>query len=434
MKLKTGLFPAHFKQTTQNKPTRVMGPPAEVILPLSQHSGAACRPLVSVGDKVKAGSLIAEAKEYVAAPIHSSISGKVKAIEIKPHPVLGEYKAIVIASDGENNLDPAIKDRPSVSSLSAEQIRKIIRSCGIVGLGGAGFPTHVKLTPPKDKPIDSFILNGAECEPYLTADHRLMLEKPDEILSGMKIAMQALGVSAGYIAIEENKPDALKLFKSLVQTEGIKVISIKSFYPQGAEKQLIKTILRREVPPGGLPFDVGVVVNNVATAFAIYEAVYKNKPLYERVITLTGKIVKNPGNPLVRIGTKVKDVIKFCGGLTEEPAKIVLGGPMMGMAQYTLDVPIIKGTSGVIVFSQKELKSRASRATCIRCAHCLQVCPMGLNPSAIAQAIEKGRFDLAQQYHVLDCIECGICSYSCPGNRDVVALVKLAKQKIKHEK
>lgn len=428
--LKQKLSPPDFKELTQSLSIKAMETPDEIILPLLQHTGAPCQPTVSVGDQVKTGTLIAEAKEYVSAPIHSSISGRVKSIEPRPHPVLGQYQATVITSDGRDSLDNSIRDRQNVSSLSADQIRKIIRSSGIVGLGGAAFPTHVKLAPPKEKPIDTFILNGAECEPYLTADHRLMLEKANEIIAGMEIAMKALKVDSGFVAIEENKPDAINLFKRLVDGKQIKVAPLKSFYPQGAEKQMIKAILKREVPPGGLPFDVGTLMHNVGTCFAIYEAVYKNKPLYERVITVTGKIVRNPANLKVKIGTKIKDIIEFCGGLTEDAAKVILGGPMMGIAQYTLDVPVIKGTSGIIVFSKEETKL-CSPKSCIRCAKCIRVCPMGLNPSAIAQAIEKGRFDLAQEYHVLDCVECGICSYTCPGNRDIVALVKLAKQKLK---
>lgn len=427
--LKQRLSPAHFKKLTQNLSIKQMPPPAEVILPLLQHTGTACEPCVAAGDKVKQGSLIAKVKGYVSAPIHSSVSGQVQAIEERPHPVLGQYQAIVIKSDGQDNFDNTIGDRQGVDSLSADEIRKIIRNCGIVGLGGGAFPTHVKLAPPKGKAIDTFILNGAECEPYLTADHRLMLERPEEIMAGMKIAMKALGVVRGFVAVEDNKPDAITTLEELVDGINTKIAVLKSFYPQGAEKQLIKAILHREVPRQGLPSDVGAVVNNVATCFAIYEAVYKNKPLYERVITISGRIVKNPANLLVRLGTKVKDVIEFCGGLTEDAAKVIFGGPMMGIAQYTLDVPVIKGTTGVIVFGKKETKTCISQA-CIRCGRCIQVCPLGLNPSAIAQAIEKGRFDKAGEYNVLDCIECGICSYLCPANRDIVSLVKLAKQKL----
>jgi len=429
--LRKQLFPPDLKEATSGLAIKPMPAPAEVILPLLQHTGAPCKPKVSIGDKVKLGTLIAGSKDYLSAPIHSSVSGEVKAIEVKAHPILGQYQAIVIASDGRDGLDSAIRDRMDVVRLSTQDVRSIIRECGVVGLGGAAFPAHVKLAPPEEKRIDSFILNGAECEPYLTSDHRLMLEKSEAIIDGMKIAMQILGVTQGFVAIEENKPDAINLFKKLVDSQRIRVIPLKSFYPQGAEKQLIKTVLRREVPPAGLPFDVGVVVNNVATCFAIYEALYKNKPLYERIVTVSGRIVRHPANLQVRLGTKVKDIIEFCGGLTEPAGKVIFGGPMMGFAQHTLEAPIIKGTSGIVVFSKKEVQRGVNKATCIRCAKCLQVCPMGLNPSALAQAIEKGNFDQAQGLHVSDCVECGICSYVCPGNRNIVALVKLAKQKLK---
>ncbi len=432
--LKQRLLPADLKEVTQAIAIKEIKPPSEVILPLLQHIGAPSQPNVVVGEKVKVGTKIAEAKEYVSSPIHSSVSGEIKAIESRPHPLLGQYKAIVIESDAQGSLDSAIKDRESISSLSADEIIKIICNSGIVGLGGAAFPTHVKLTPPKEKPIDTFILNGAECEPYLTADYRLMIEKTKEILKGIDLIVRCLGIKQVYIAIEDNRSEAIESFKLMLERESRienresrKLVVLKSEYPQGAEIQLIKTVLAREVPPGGLPFDVGVVVNNVATCFAIYEAVYKNKPLYERVITVAGRIVKNPGNFKVKLGTKVRDVLETCG-LTEQPAKVILGGPMMGLAQYTLDVPIIKGTSGVVVFGKKETQVHPPQP-CIRCGRCIQVCPMRLNPSAIAQAIEKGKFDLAREYNVSDCIECGICSYVCPGNRDVVALVKLAKQK-----
>ncbi|MBN3038904.1 MAG: electron transport complex subunit RsxC [Candidatus Omnitrophica bacterium] len=427
---KTKYSPSHFKEHTQGRSIQKMSLPAEVVLPLLQHTGAPCQAKVSLKDKVKTGQLIADSEKYISAPIHASVCGEVKAIEKRPHPVLGEYQAIVISSDGQDSPDAAIKERESPDFLSADAIRRIVRNCGIVGLGGAAFPAHVKLNPPQEKKIDTFILNAAECEPYLTADHRLMLERPQEILGGMKIVMKTLGVTSGIVAIEDNKPDVIRIYKELVDGKSIKAVSLKSFYPQGAEKQMIKTILGREVPPGGLPFDVGVVVNNVATCLAIYEAVYMNKPLYERVITIAGTIVKNPANLLVRIGTKIGDIIEFCGGLTEEPAKIILGGPMMGIAQYSLDAPVIKGTSGIIVFSKKETAPRPSHP-CIRCGRCIQVCPMGLNPSQIAKAIEKGRFDLAEEYNVMDCVECGACSYICPGNSNIVSLVKLAKHIIK---
>jgi len=443
MLLKKRLHPPDSKETTQGLPIiQILHKPQEAVFPLLQHTGAKCKPCVSVGDKVKVGTLIADSDAYVSSPIHSSVSGEVLAIEPRPHPVLGKYESIVIGSDSGDTQEESIKDRENVQSLSQDEIVKIIRSSGIVGLGGAAFPAHVKLSPPKDKKIDTFIVNGAECEPFLTADHRLMLEYAKEIILGTELAMKVLGVSRAIVAIEENKPDAIGLFRKLVDPvrnekisngvdqKEIKVVSLKSFYPQGAEKQLINVVLNRQVPPGGLPFDVGVVVNNVATCFAIYEAVYKNKPLYERVLTLSGPLVRNPGNYRVKLGMSLKDVIDASGGMHKEPTKVIVGGPMMGIAQYTLDVPVIKGTSGILFFGKEEIETALS-FPCIRCGRCLQTCPMGLNPSAIVRAIEKGRFDLAEEFHVLDCFECGSCSYVCPGNRNVVALVKLAKQKLK---
>lgn len=427
---KKRLFPGHFKAGTEKRPICRLSVPAEAVLPLLQHVGKPALPRVLPGDKVQTGTLVAQADGAVSAAVHSSVSGRVKAIEKQPHPVWGESKAIVIETEGEEQFAYPAAGEKDISRFSPAEIKEAVRSCGIVGLGGAAFPTHIKLSPPQGKIIDTFILNGAECEPFLTADHRLMLEKSAEIIRGMRLVMRALGAQNGYAAVEKNKPDAIAALRKLVDGRDIKVMEIESFYPQGAEKQLIKTILRREVPPGGLPYDVGVVVHNAGTCLAVYEAVCYNKPLYEKVITVTGRIVRRPGNYQVRIGTRVREIIASCGGLSAEPAKVILGGPMMGLAQWTLDVPVIKGTSAVLVFGEKEVKEHAAEP-CIRCGRCLQVCPMRLNPSVIAQAAAKDRFDLAREYNVADCVECGICAYVCPGRRDIVELIKLAKQKLK---
>lgn len=427
---KKRLSPGHFKTLTEKSPVQRLPLPGEIVLPLLQHAGKPAVPTVLPGDKVKTGALVAQAEGAVSAPVHSSICGRVKAIEKQPHPVLGEYKAVVIEAEGEEQAAYSAIEEKDVDRLSPAEIKETVRSCGIVGLGGAAFPTHIKLSPPQGKTIDTFILNGAECEPFLTADHRLMLEKPGEIIKGMQLAMRALGVRQGYAAVEKNKPDAIAALRKSAAGRDIKVIELESFYPQGAEKQIIKTILRREAPPGGLPYDVGVVVQNAATCFAIYEAVYYNKPLYEKVITVTGKIVRNPGNYQARIGTRVREIIAACGGLSEEPAKVILGGPMMGLAQWTLDVPVIKGTAAVLVLGEKEVREHAAEP-CIRCGRCIQVCPMRLNPSVIAQAAAKDRWDIAREYNVGDCVECGICAYVCPGRRNMVELIKLAKQKLK---
>jgi electron transport complex protein RnfC len=294
-------------------------------------------------------------------------------------------------------------------------------------MGGASFPTHIKLNPPK--PVDTLIINGAECEPYLTSDYRLMVEKSKEILSGVELVARCLGVSKVYIAIEDNKPEAIKLFNDAIRNTQYAIQVLKSYYPQGGEKQLIKNILGKEVPQGKLPFDIGVVVHNVETIFAIYEAVYLNKPLYERVVTVAGSCLSNPKNVLARIGTPIKELIDFCGPLKQEPAKIIIGGPMMGIAQYTLDVPVIKSTTGVLLLDEEEARVQ-EEAFCIRCGACVRECPVGLMPCLINLASEKEMWMQAKSYGVLDCIECGLCSYVCPANRRLIQSIKRVKLEI----
>jgi len=415
------------KHQTQDKPIEKMPQLAKAYILLSQHLGKICSPKVLVGDAVFTGQKIASSEAAVSAPIHSSISGKVVAIQEWPHPVLGRCKAIVIDSDGLDSRPSSLVHRPSetIDRLNAEQIRGIVFEAGIVGMGGASFPTHIKLNPPK--PVDTLIINGAECEPYLTGDYRLMVEKTKEILLGIELVVKCLGVKNVYIAVEDNKPQAIERFR--VQGPGSRVQVLKSQYPQGGEKQLIKNISGKEVPQGKLPFDIGVVVHNVATCLAIYEAVYLNKPLYERVVTVTGSCLSNPKNLLVRIGTPIKELMDFCGPLKEEPAKIVIGGPMMGIAQYTTEVPVIKSTTGVILFDEKEAKEQ-EEAFCIRCGACIRECPVNLMPCLINLASEKELWMQAKEYGVLDCIECGLCSYVCPANRSLVQSIKRAKLEV----
>lgn len=401
--------------------------PEKAVIPLTQHLGKMAQPVVSAGDSVKAGQLIATLEEKaVFAPIHSSISGKVTAIDELPHPLLGRSKAIVITSDGrDEKIEFKANSSEVIQQLTPHDIRKIIFDCGVVGMGGAGFPAHIKLSPPK--PIDSFILNGAECEPYLTADNRLMVEKSEEIILAIGLIVKCVGAKNVYIAIEDNKPEAIKAFeKGLYAIPGYVLRVLKSQYPQGGEKQLIKSVLAREVPCGKFPFDVGVVVHNIATAYAIYEAVYLDKPLYERVITVSGWCIQNPANLLVRIGTTIKDLMDECGPLKCDPERIVFGGPMMGFAQYSLQAPVIKNTNGVIFLSEKEVEP-AEEAFCLRCGRCVESCPLGLMPCMIALAAEKGRWDLAKSYGALECMECGSCSYVCPQKRNIVQQVKYAK-------
>jgi electron transport complex protein RnfC len=414
------------KELTQDKPIREAGLPKEAVIPLSQHTGRISEAVVSVGEKVKVGQLIGKASGFISSNIHSSVLGVVKAIEERPHPVIGRCLSVIIQSDGlDEHLTPNTKHL-APNELSADEIRRIIFEAGIVGLGGAAFPTHVKLEPPKDKRIDSLILNGAECEPYLTCDYRLMIEKTEEIFQGIELVAKCLGASNVYIAIGDNKPQAIKAFNHKLQTTNYKPQILKSRYPQGGEKQLIKNILGKEVPRGGLPFDIGVVVHNIATCFAIYEAVYKNKPLYERVLTITGSCISNPQNVLARIGTPIKELIDFCGPLKEEAAKMIIGGPMMGIAQFTTDVPVIKSTTGVILFNDKEVKM-LDEEFCIRCGACVRECPVGLMPCLINLASEKEMWQESKIYGALDCIECGLCDYVCPANRRSVQSIKIAK-------
>ncbi len=421
-----GVHPPQSKDLTAEKSVETLPLPEKVVIPLRQHTGAATTPAVSVGDKVKTGQKIGESDAFISAPVHASISGKVTAISVHPHPVAGREKAIVIEREGDEWVE--LRGHTSYEALTPEEIRELVRTAGIVGLGGAAFPTAVKISPPK--PIDTFILNGAECEPYLTADYRLMVENAEEIITGMKIIMHTLGVNRGYIAIEDNKPGAIReTEKVLSSDQAIEVMPLKTKYPQGSEKQLIKAILNREVPSGGLPLDVGVVVNNVGTAKAVRDAVLDGKPLIERVVTVTGPNILEPKNIKVRIGTLFKDLIEFCGGTAETIAKLVSGGPLMGIAQYSLETPVIKGTSGIIVFSSKDVLD-LSPSDCIRCGLCVDACPMGLLPCDLATYVEKGHWEECENSALADCMECGSCAYVCPAKRRIVQLIKYGKAEI----
>lgn len=387
--------------------------PKKVIIPLVQHIGKACKPLVNVGDYVKVGQKIGDSEEAISAPVHASVSGIVKEISVKETP-LGKQPCILIESDGK---DLWYKfNIPKVNELSKEDIINLVREAGIVGMGGAAFPTHIKL---KSEDIDTFILNGAECEPYLSCDYRLMVEHTDEIIKGMRLIMKCLNVKMGFIGIEKNKPKALQLFRNKLKNTNIRVVALKSIYPQGAEKMLIYAITKRKVPSGGLPLDVGVVVNNVGTVKAVYDALYCGKPLIERVITI---VDNKPRNLLVRIGTLVKDIVK------SNKEKLVLGGPMMGIAQATLDVPIIKGTSGIIFLDKIAMDGEPE--DCIRCGKCVEVCPMNLLPSYIAKYAKYDKVNEANGYNALDCFECGCCAYVCPAHIPLVHWIRYIKKKI----
>ena len=413
---------AENKHYSENKAIEKLPLSLKVYIPLIQHLGKICNPEVKVGDTVSLGQKIASISANVYAPIHASISGKVVAIQDWPHPVLGRAKAIVIEGNGQNN-DPvfSLRSKQEIDKLTLQDLRKIILDAGIVGMGGASFPTHIKLNPPK--PVDTLIINGAECEPYLTSDARLMLEKTVEISAGIALVARCLGVKKVYIGIEDNKPEVIKAFSKI---SSIRIKVLKSDYPQGGEKQLIQNILGKEIPRGKLPFDVGALVQNVATIYAIYEAVYKGKPLIERIVTVGGSCVVNTKNLLVRIGTPIKNLIEFCSPLKEDPAKIIIGGPMMGIAQYTQEVPIIKSSGGLLLMSKKEAKV-LDENPCIRCAACVRFCPVGLMPCQINLASEKALWNLTKEYGASDCIECGICNYVCPSNRRLLQTIKRAK-------
>lgn len=422
-----GVHPDDRKRYTAAKPIETAPLPPKVIIPTRQHIGAPCAPVVKVGDLVKKGQVIAEAQAFVSSPIHATLSGKVVEIADYPHPVFGFATAVVIENDGADEWLEGLPLSRDWRALEAGDLKNIIRQAGIVGMGGATFPTHVKLAPPAEKPIDTFILNAAECEPYLTADHRVLLEFTERVIAGVLITMKVLGVSKGFIGIEENKPDAIAALSEATKGTAIEVLPLKTKYPQGAEKTLIKVICEREVPSGGLPMDVGVVVQNVGTVVAIADAVGKGLPLVERVVTVTGGAVAEPKNLLLRIGDTFAHAVELCGGFNEAPAKLIMGGPMMGMAQGRLDVPIIKGTSGILALAAADVNAGREKP-CIRCGRCVDACPMGLVPSMLSILGQRGLYQVAkEEYDLLDCVECGSCVYACPAKRNIVHYVKYLK-------
>ncbi len=404
--------------------------PSEVVLPVSQHIGAPARIIVEKDQTVSKGQVVAEAGGFVSVPVHASISGTVKAVEPRNTPVGKRILSVIIEGDGEDRWAEGLNTKRDILSLKPEDKLNIIRDTGIVGLGGAAFPTHVKLSPPGDKPIDTVIINGVECEPYSTCDHRLMLERPGDIVEGLKIIMEILNCKRGYIGIESNKPDAIKVMQdAVVDSNGISVEKLKVKYPQGGEKQLIYAITKRKVPAGGLPMDVGCVVQNVGTAAAIYDAVALGKPLIERVVTITGKGIVKPANVLARMGDSFASLIEYAGGYSEKAAKLIMGGPMMGISQFTDDVPVIKGVSCLLVMEEDEVDT-GEQLPCISCARCVDVCPMRLMPSTLGTLVEYEHWDDLKDYAILDCIECGACSYICPVKRKLVEYIKFGKAKL----
>ena len=406
--------------------------PKTVFIPVAQHIGSPSSAVVNKGDVVKTGQIIAKSSGFVSTNIHSSVSGKVKKIDVSADSSGYPKQGIFIDVEGDEWIENIDRSEALVKQFdfSGQEIIQKIQDAGIVGLGGATFPTHVKLVPPKGMKAEVLLINGVECEPYLTSDHRLMLEKADEILVGTQLLMRAMNVDKAYIGIENNKPDAIQLLTDKAKNyKGISVVALKVKYPQGGEKQLIKAVTGKEVPSGGLPIAVGAVVSNVGTAFAVYEAVQKNKPLFERVVTVTGKGIAKPSNFKVRIGTATTELIEAAGGLPENTGKIISGGPMMGRAVVSLDIPVTKGTSGILVLPVEEAK-RAEYMDCIRCSRCVSVCPMGLEPYLLMTLGQKQIFDRAENERVTDCIECGSCSYTCPSFRPLLDYIRFGKAKV----
>lgn len=426
-----GIHPPENKLSAGKKIVR-LAVPKQVIIPLSQHIGAPAQAIVKKGDMVKAGTLIAKPGGFVSANIHSPVSGKINKVDAAIDASGYKRAAIFIDVEGDeweetiDKSDKLIKE----CNLSAKEIIDKIAAAGVVGLGGATFPTQVKLTPPPGNKAEILIINAVECEPYLTSDHILMLEKGEEILVGVTILMKAIDVKKAVIGIENNKPDAIKHLKALASSySGIEIMPLKVQYPQGGEKQLIDAVIRKQVKSGALPISAGAVVQNVGTAFAVYEAVQKNKPLFERVVTVTGKQLTNPSNFLTRIGTPINALIEAAGGLPENTGKVIGGGPMMGKALISPDVPVTKGSSGVLILTKEE-SVRKPMQNCIRCAKCVNVCPMGLNPTLLMNATEFTNWDMAEANYIVDCIECGSCSYICPSNRPLLDHIRLGKGKV----
>ena len=427
-----GVHPAENKLSA-GSPIREAGLPKQAVFSMFQHIGAPAKPVVQKGDAVKVGTLLAEAGGFVSAPVYSSVSGKVNKIDAVVDASGTRRMAVIVDVEGdewEDTIDRSnnlvrLSDRPD---LDSKTIVEKIKNAGIVGMGGATFPCHVKLTPPPGSKAECVIINAVECEPYLTADHRLMLEHPEDILVGVELIMKAVNVTKGYIGIENNKPDAIRLMtEKAKQYPNIEVVPLKVKYPQGGEKQLIDAVISRQVPtPPAIPISVGAVVQNVGTAYAIYEAVMKNKPLIDRVITVTGKSVQNPSNLLARLGTPFQQLIDECGGLPEDTGKIIGGGPMMGKALLSLDVPMTKGSSGLLIMNRKEAR-RTEPQPCIRCAKCVSACPMGLEPYLLSKLAAMGEWETAEKNDIVSCIECGSCQFTCPSNRPLLDMIRVGK-------
>ena len=422
-----GVHPSERKEFTEHLALKRFPDPKEVVIPLSMHAGAPANPTVQVGDTVKVGQVIGEPAAFISGFVHSSVSGTVTAIENRPHATRGECLSVIIRSDGKNTLHESVQPREDADSLTPDEIVEIIKNAGIVGMGGAGFPTAVKLKPAK--PVDTILLNGCECEPLLTADHRVLLEYADDVIFGLRMIIKAVGAKKGVIVIEDNKPDAIALMQE--KTAGcsnMEVVAAKTKYPQGAEKMLIKRVTGRQVPRGGLPADVGCVVSNISTTKAIADAIQKGMPLIERVVTVTGERLKNPGNYIVKIGTNTKDLIDYCGGVTGDgEVTVKAGGPMMGFVLSDTNVPIMKGSNGIIVVDTDHTKEQP----CIKCGRCMDVCPMELSPLYFAKFADEKNWQGMKEKNVMDCIECRCCEYICSSKIPLVTKIKAGKNAVR---
>jgi len=426
-----GIHPPESKELTAHLPIHRMPFPDEVVLPVRQHAGKPAKPVVKKGDHVLRGDVVAAADGFVSAPVHASSSGTVTAIEMWPHPDGSTDLAIRIAVDKYSAQLPRPRIVPKWEGLSPDAVVRAVQDGGVVGLGGAAFPTHVKLRPPKDTRIDTLIVNGAECEPYLTTDHRIMVEYPERVQFGVRIMLHTLGAKRAILGVERNKPDAIEALRRTLPTDlDVTVLPLTVKYPQGAEKMLINSVLGLEVPSGKLPAHCGVVVQNVGSVASIAEIFETGLPLIERIVTVTGHGVRRPANLIVPVGTKLRELIDACGGMTADAGEVMVGGPMMGIAQANLDAPVIKGTTGIVVLTRAEVRDARSYP-CIHCGRCLDACPMFLNPSMLGELARVSRYEDMEAMRVMDCMLCGSCAYVCPSNIPLAQLFQQSKAAIR---
>lgn len=432
MKLRTfkkGIHPPYSKNLSENCIIETYLPKGDLVFPMNQHIGAPCKPIVKIGDTVLVGQKIGEGSGFVTSSIFSSVSGIVKGIEHKTIVTGENILSVIVENDNNYATVNGLGHKRDYTQITSTEILNIIKESGIVGLGGACFPTHIKLSPPEDKPIDSIIINAAECEPYLTCDDRLILEHFSEILEGIKIVLKLFPNSKAFIGIEMNKKNAFEHMKSKTNNlNNISVIPLKTKYPQGSEKHLIYSITKRQVPSGKLPYEIGCIVLNVATLYQIYDAVVNTTPQLESIITVTGEAISNPKNLRVKVGTSFKEIIDFCGGFKTQPIKIISGGPMMGVATKSLDIPVVKGTSGILCLDTSQMP--AEETQCIRCGKCIDVCPMNIVPGALSHSAKKNNLDEFEKLNGMDCIECGCCCFSCPAKVNLISNIKIAKATI----